>query len=442
MNQGAEGHKEEKGEEVSVLCEIPPDHEAIMPYGELVSGKTLEIRDDNGFPLGEVRPVFTVTRTVGEKDKKESLKMSRLLAFELAFMNGEKVLLNYPADFNAYDFVSARESEGGIVNMEFLQRRLAGIAPEFALQINHTGVKVRNLEKARNEFCAYRGRKLPGPHDFERGRSGFYWKSPTGSDAVFDGTVNDGRRVYAITTGKVGKCEKYDWNEDSVGVGIENGRFVLGDGIGGGNFGECASSYMVDAVLSSGQKKFADALLEAHYRFYIYNRLLLLTGVQGCDTVLAGVQVKGNAFEAFNIGDTKWRLIRDGKVVAKSRTQSFVGRLLEEGRITEVEALTHDARNFIDNTAGSVPFAPDISSGELKEGDTLWVFDDGLALSEEEICRITLSKDFTPAKAARRAMLKTRARNERDEYELPDGKGGKAKIPAPRDNVGLIIYRH
>lgn len=82
-----------------------------------------------------------------------------------------------------------------------------------------------------------------------------------------------------------------------------------------------------------------------------------------------------------HIGDSRIYLMRDGKVVTRSRDHSHVEVLIQEGAITEEEALDHPMRNFVECCIGGDAPVPDMSITRkmpLADGDVLLACSDGL----------------------------------------------------------------
>ena len=82
-----------------------------------------------------------------------------------------------------------------------------------------------------------------------------------------------------------------------------------------------------------------------------------------------------------HIGDSRIYHVRDGRVLSRSRDPSHVEVLIQEGAISEEEALDHPMRNFVECCIGGDAPVPDMSltaKQKLLPGDTLLVCSDGL----------------------------------------------------------------
>ena len=82
-----------------------------------------------------------------------------------------------------------------------------------------------------------------------------------------------------------------------------------------------------------------------------------------------------------HIGDSRIYHMRQGRLVRRSRDHSHVEVLIQEGAITEEEALDHPMRNFVECCIGGDAPVPDMSITRkmpLEPGDVLIVCTDGL----------------------------------------------------------------
>ncbi len=101
---------------------------------------------------------------------------------------------------------------------------------------------------------------------------------------------------------------------------------------------------------------------------------------------------EGGSFWA-HIGDSRIYQVRNGAVLTRSRDHSHVEVLIQEGAITEEEALDHPMRNFVECCLGGDAPVPDMSiTGKMKlrPGDILLACSDGLwsGLSDEDMAQI------------------------------------------------------
>ena len=101
---------------------------------------------------------------------------------------------------------------------------------------------------------------------------------------------------------------------------------------------------------------------------------------------------EGGSFWA-HIGDSRIYQVRGGSVLTRSRDHSHVEVLIQEGAITEEEALDHPMRNFVECCIGGDSSVPDMSitgKRELQVGDVLLACSDGLwsGLADDDMAQI------------------------------------------------------
>jgi serine/threonine protein phosphatase PrpC len=96
-----------------------------------------------------------------------------------------------------------------------------------------------------------------------------------------------------------------------------------------------------------------------------------------------------------HIGDSRIYHLRDGRMVTRSRDHSHVEVLIQEGAITEEEALDHPMRNFVECCIGGDAPVPDMSitrKQPLLPGDVLLACSDGLwsGMNDEQIADMAM----------------------------------------------------
>jgi serine/threonine protein phosphatase PrpC len=99
-----------------------------------------------------------------------------------------------------------------------------------------------------------------------------------------------------------------------------------------------------------------------------------------------------------HIGDSRIYHMREGQLLTRSRDHSHVEVLIQEGAITEEEALDHPMRNFVECCIGGDAPVPDMSITRkmpLEPGDVLLACTDGLwsGTSDEEMADMATNPD-------------------------------------------------
>ena len=167
---------------------------------------------------------------------------------------------------------------------------------------------------------------------------------------------------------------------------------VVSDGVGGASAGEVASRMAV-TIIAETLCKAPDALAQARSAGptildavrAAHDGILTKATEPGFDGMGATLSLlsfgRDGAACWAQAGDSRIYLHRDGHLRQISRDHSPVGRLRQQGMITEAEARQHPQRNQIDLSLGDLvnPFEPDTGVEETQPGDVFLLCSDGLS---------------------------------------------------------------
>jgi len=180
-------------------------------------------------------------------------------------------------------------------------------------------------------------------------------------------------------------------NEDRVGHDRTADALVMAvaDGLGGHGHGEVAAEAAIRSILATFQRQarprltnpqafLADALAGAHTAVLAQAALRKLDDRPRTTCVVCVVQ---DGFAAWaHAGDSRLYVLRNGRVLMRTRDHSRVQALIDEGRLSEDAARTHPQRNTLTSCLGA-ELAPRFEFSEtlpLKRGDVLLLCTDGL----------------------------------------------------------------
>ena len=178
--------------------------------------------------------------------------------------------------------------------------------------------------------------------------------------------------------------------------------FSVCDGMGGEQLGELASLIAVSA-LDEYRQDF-DASVDAYVRKA--NKRICAeiekNGGARIGTTFAALSVTGEAARAYNIGDSRVYLLRDGVLTQLSEDHTQVQRLFRQGIITAEQMRTHPERHKLTQHMGIFPeemiiepfTAPPVTT---RPEDRFLLCSDGLTdmLTDEEIAAL-LTEGKTP----------------------------------------------
>jgi protein phosphatase len=134
--------------------------------------------------------------------------------------------------------------------------------------------------------------------------------------------------------------------------------------------------------------------------------------LEGMGTTCIAMMRSGSKLAVANIGDSRAYLRRGRRVTQITKDHSFVQKLLDEGRISEEEALHHPQRSLVTRVlTGREEDGPDLTVRELREGDRLLLCSDGLTdyVAEETVTELLLSQDPPGTVADRLIEISLRA---------------------------------
>lgn len=183
---------------------------------------------------------------------------------------------------------------------------------------------------------------------------------------------------------------------------------LVSDGVGGANAGEVASQMAVNLISDelrrgTGAMQDLPAVCRAiDAALYTANAAIAAKAIEpgfgGMGATLSLLCFVGGGAACWGqVGDSRIYLCREGKLRQISRDHSLVGRMRQQGEITEAEARLHPLRNQIDQSLGDPTntFQPEVGVEEVRPGDVCLVCSDGLSdgLWDREIEQILAAVD-------------------------------------------------
>lgn len=194
-------------------------------------------------------------------------------------------------------------------------------------------------------------------------------------------------------------------NEDAFGFSVEDGVFVVCDGMGGAAAGEVASSLAVDQVLhllagrsQNGHSSMPGAAEEAVIAANdaIFSRAQQNKRLNGMGTTLVALAVQENHVWVLNVGDSRCYRLRSGRLELLTLDHSLVEEQVRLGRMTRSEALRSPYKNVITRALGTQSrVTPDVFGHEAEPGDLFLLCSDGLTRElPDEVISALLSNEL------------------------------------------------
>jgi len=177
-------------------------------------------------------------------------------------------------------------------------------------------------------------------------------------------------------------------NEDAFGFSVEDGVYVVCDGMGGAAAGEVASSVAVEEVLhlltGRGQNgnpmlpgAIEDALVAANEAIFL--RAQRNKRLSGMGTTVVVLAVQDAHVWVLNIGDSRCYRLRQGRLELLTLDHSLVEEQVRMGRMTQSEAQRSPLKNVITRALGTQNrVTPDVFGMEAEPLDLFLLCTDGL----------------------------------------------------------------
>jgi protein phosphatase len=175
-------------------------------------------------------------------------------------------------------------------------------------------------------------------------------------------------------------------NEDAFGFSVEDGVYVVCDGMGGAAAGEIASSLAVDEMLrvfscrseATPLQQVAEEAIDAA-NLAIFSRAQRNYRLSGMGTTLVALAAKENRVWVLNIGDSRCYRLRANRLEQLTLDHSLVEEQIRLGRMSRAEALRSPLKNVITRALGTQDHVTsDVFEHEVMVGDLFLLCSDGL----------------------------------------------------------------
>ncbi len=221
-------------------------------------------------------------------------------------------------------------------------------------------------------------------------------------------------------------------NEDRVGHWESPGALLMAvaDGLGGHLHGEIAAhlaiEYLGEAFLREARPRLADparflsrTMAAAHEAIVRQTEKLQLSDMPRTVLIACVVQ-DGHAYWS-NVGDCRLYLLREGRVLARTRDDTVVQQLVDEGRIREEAIASHPERNRLLQTLGGYQAPrPAGASARLAKNDVLLLCSDGFwgPLTQRQLVHGFIANPLGQAIPDLMALAEMRAGDESDNLSV------------------------
>ncbi len=221
-------------------------------------------------------------------------------------------------------------------------------------------------------------------------------------------------------------------NEDYLSYHLDenNAIYVVADGMGGHNAGEVASKMAVESIIENIKSKeskangedLIEAIKEANKKVYEYS--LGTSNLNGMGTTVTACLVQGNKAWVGNVGDSSLFIVEDNLIYKLTKDHSLVQELVDDGSITEKEALSHPNKNIITRAVGT----DDKVEVDLYEVDLT-----------DEVKHIILCTDGLSNEVSKEEIYDM-IKSEKDYMIICEKLIALAKDRGARDNISFMIF--
>jgi serine/threonine protein phosphatase PrpC len=253
--------------------------------------------------------------------------------------------------------------------------------------------------------------------------------------------MNIGETLEIFGMSDVGRSREH--NEDTIGWYQKVGVAVLADGMGGHNAGEVASEMAVHTILEQVKQHIseyplnepeeendAEAIMLSMDAISNANRQIHKASVAqpmyaGMGTTLAMVLFSHHTVTISHVGDSRVYRLRDHHFEQLTVDHSLVQEMVQNGYLTEQEALQSINKNMITRALGiGTDVEIDVQQQEVRSGDLFLLCSDGLTdlVTDADISATMKNFDADLQKSSERLV------------HLANEKGG-------RDNISVILVR-
>jgi protein phosphatase len=226
-------------------------------------------------------------------------------------------------------------------------------------------------------------------------------------------------------------------NEDCIRWDIDLGLVMLADGMGGHNAGEVASELAVTAIhdalldvltpemLETKVIKCEDAVRESviYANEEIFEQAQERIECAGMGTTIALTLFHENLVTWAHVGDSRIYRLRNAELTQITQDHSLVQEMVDNGYLSQEEALISTSRNLITRALGIAPEVEvDVMTEELDEDDVFLLCSDGLTdlVTDAEILE-TMMEHRSDMEAAMKQLV-----------DMANDKGGT-------DNISVIL---
>ncbi len=226
-------------------------------------------------------------------------------------------------------------------------------------------------------------------------------------------------------------------NEDYISWAPESGLVILADGMGGHNAGEVASELAVTSICEALNEVLSPEIKDScgmDFKEVVHEAVVYANDeinqhakehpeCSGMGTTIVMALFHNNSVILASVGDSRIYRFRKGELKQVTIDHSLVQEMVDNGYMSEEEALNSNNRNLITRALGiAEDVKVDVTEHETEKNDIYLLCSDGLSdMIDDELIFSTLVKSRQDLKRASEDLV-----------ELAKAHGG-------HDNVSVIL---
>ena len=185
-----------------------------------------------------------------------------------------------------------------------------------------------------------------------------------------------------------------DHNEDFISWFPDSGLVILADGMGGHNAGEVASELAVTSISEALEEVLSPEIKNAcdmDFKEVVHEAVVFANDeinlhakkhpeCSGMGTTIVMTLFHNNSVILASVGDSRIYRFRKGELKQVTTDHSLVQEMIDNGYMSEEEALNSTNRNLITRALGiAEDVKVDINEQEIEKGDIYLLCSDGLS---------------------------------------------------------------
>jgi serine/threonine protein phosphatase PrpC len=232
-------------------------------------------------------------------------------------------------------------------------------------------------------------------------------------------------------------------NQDRLGYWSTPGCLLMAvaDGLGGHPNGEVAAEIAIQILGLTFEREARPTIADPHaflFRTIAAAHAAIVREAERLEladtprTVIVACVIQDGMAHWTHVGDSRLYLVRDGRIVHRTRDHTVVQELVDSGRIREEAALSHPERNRLLQCLGgfAAPRPDPTTSTRLARNDIVLLCSDGFwnPLTQRQLLHALMTRDLDAAVADLAELAERRAGPSSDNVSVVAMNWGEGEV--------------